>query len=206
MRIFLYYLLFFVFVSSLSFASKVEEETLKLNFNLERSKVKLPLVLHAALEGPEAIVGGLGSVVRDLSREMKGLDAEVITILPYYQFLKKTLPEKYQIKSLGFVKHELFGGKVSTEVFWNQKCSQLLFDFHPSIKNFLYAVKGRDKIYESTYSYGRILAFNSCISKFAHLVDASILHLHAWQTYLSSKLIQDKYNPVREKKVSTQLK
>lgn len=193
-------ILFAYFIYTFSFlnASSFDEESLRHKFQTVRHKPTAPLVLHGALEGPESIVGGLGSVIRDLSHEMKDFQEDIITMLPYYGFLKGILPQKYQIEPLGSVEYDLFGKKVKTEVLWNSELSQILFDFAPYGSEYFDIVSGRDKIYEESCMYHRILSFNACFSQFAHLVEADILQVHERQSFLATKLMKEKYNPLRK--------
>lgn len=194
--IFIYVLFSFSKCFSSSFIT-TEEDTLKSNFYTLCCSRDMPPILHGALEGPDAIVGGLGAVLKDLSIEMGRVSPRIFTTIPYYLFLKQTLPIKYKIHSLGFMKHLIFGRTTTTEVLWCHENRQLLLNPDYDIRSLCEVVTGRDKIYESTQSYLRLVFFNSALARFADIVDAEILHLHAWQTSLVAPLIKRIYNHKR---------
>lgn len=172
-----------------------QEETLKLNFSRLRNPNK-PLILHAALEGPNAIVGGLGIILRDLGGQLATHKGNTLTITPYYQFLREKLKDTH---SLGFFKHFLFNQEVTTEVFSNKKDHQILFSPDETIEDGILAVTKPEELYENTQNYLRLVYFNSAIAKFADLIDADVVQLHAWQTALTAALLKKKYNLERQK-------
>lgn len=182
-----------------------EEDTLKYNFNKYRNQEQ-PLVLQGGLEGPSAIVGGLGMVVRDFSTQMRERLNNCFTVIPCYNFFRNNPNPNKKIVSLGFFKHLLFNELKTTEVFLNSSDMQILFSPDQSMVDGLKVVTDPNKIYESTQSYLRLTYFNSAIARFSDLMNADIIQLHAWQTALAGALIKKTYNPLRDQKLLKHIK
>ncbi|AJJ47215.1 glycogen/starch synthase [Francisella tularensis] len=157
------------------------------------------IVLHAALEGHNAIVGGLGMVVKDLSlneyQHSSGSHNYITySIIPYYFFLK----EKYKgdnIVEVATINHEVFTENRNTRVFYNDKYKQFLIE--PDEQNSDMVNK---PIYTQESSYLTIAYFNSAVASFANFLNVSSLHLHAWHSGLAAPLIKKKYNIERKQK------
>ncbi|AEE26441.1 glycogen/starch synthase [Francisella hispaniensis] len=157
------------------------------------------IVLHAALEGHNAIVGGLGMVVKDLSlnkyEHNSSYNYITYSILPYYSFLK----EKYKddnIIEVTTINHEVFTENRNTKVFYNDKYKQFLIE--PDEQNS--DMVNKQPIYTQESSYLTIAYFNSAVASFANFLNVSSLHLHAWHSGLAAPLIKKKYNIERKQK------
>lgn len=157
------------------------------------------IVLHAALEGHNAIVGGLGMVVKDLSlneyEHSSSYSYITYSIIPYYSFLK----EKYKddnIIEVTTINHEVFTENRNTKVFYNDKYKQFLID--PDEQNS--DMVNKQPIYTQESSYLTIAYFNSAVASFANFLNVSSLHLHAWHSGLAAPLIKKKYNIERKQK------
>ncbi|MBK2356867.1 glycogen/starch synthase [Francisella hispaniensis] len=157
------------------------------------------IVLHAALEGHNAIVGGLGMVVKDLSlneyEHSSSYSYITYSIIPYYSFLK----EKYKddnIIEVTTINHEVFTENRNTKVFYNDKYKQFLID--PDEQNS--DMVNKQPIYTQESSYLTISYFNSAVASFANFLNVSSLHLHAWHSGLAAPLIKKKYNIERKQK------
>ncbi|AVC44494.1 hypothetical protein B4919_06710 [Francisella tularensis subsp. novicida] len=163
------------------------------------------IVLHAALEGHNAIVGGLGMVVKDLSlneyEHSSSYNYITYSILPYYSFLK----EKYNsdnIVEVTTINHQVFTENRNTKVFYNDKYKQFLIE--PDEKNS--DMVNKQPIYTQESSYLTIAYFNSAVVSFANFLNVSSLHLHAWHSGLAAPLIKKKYNIERKQKGLTPIK
>ncbi|APD50464.1 glycogen/starch synthase [Francisella hispaniensis] len=157
------------------------------------------IVLHAALEGHNVIVGGLGMVVKDLSlneyEHSSSYSYITYSIIPYYSFLK----EKYKddnIIEVTTINHEVFTENRNTKVFYNDKYKQFLIE--PDEKNS--DMVNKQPIYTQESSYLTIAYFNSAVASFANFLNVSSLHLHAWHSGLAAPLIKKKYNIERKQK------
>ncbi|MGI4851486.1 MAG: glycogen/starch synthase [Janthinobacterium lividum] len=148
------------------------------------------------LESPNAIVGGLGSVVRDINRNLNIDNENCFVVTMFYPFLRETI----KINSLGFFKNFLVDRNVTTEVFLNSKDKQLLFSPDLTMEDSCTIVTGTDKIYEQEQIFLRNTYLNAAVAKFADILNADILQAHAWHTALSSALIKNIYNPLRLEK------
>lgn len=152
------------------------------------------IILHAALEGKGAIVGGLGMVVRDVTQQLQKLeDRKIYTVLPFYKFFEKQ--EKPTL--LTTISHYLYGNMVNTSVWIKDHMIYLLPP--SSLKWVTDIVSDVSKIYEPSQNTNRILWFNSAIAGLSNALDINVLHTHGWQTGLSINMLQEQYNPLRLK-------
>lgn len=191
-------------ISNCNSILSTDEYTLKENIK-KLCIIDEPIILHYSFETPNAVVGGLGSVVSSLNSLFSKKIHNCFVAAPYYSFLKNFYDEDH-VFSLGFFYHMVFGTQKKTEVFYNHTLKQLLFMSDPTLSDLLTIVDNTQKIYEPIHNYSRIVYFASAVAKFADLIDVDIIHQHAWQTALTVPIIQKIYNPIRKSEQKKEIK
>jgi len=160
-----------------------------------------PLILHVALEGTNALVGGLGHIVQNLIT-LPNKNLNVYSVIPYYEFLRLRY-EQEGVKLKEFtIKHRVFfndGDRIS-KIYYHDKANQFLVEPQDINNDFTKKILKPSDIYNPTYMFNKVLYFNSAAAELAHYLNVSSVHLHGWHTGLVASLVKKKYNPVREQK------
>lgn len=173
-----------------------EVDTLRANFNAHRNAGK-PTVFQAALEGPHAVVGGLGIVVRDLVTQMnRSGSVDCFSVTPLYGYLRQNVLEKGWL-SLGYITHKAFGAQKKTQVFFNSVDRQLFLDVDMQNIDCFNAVISSAHVYEPTQSYARIVYYNSVVAALADALDIDVLNTHGYHMAIAQELVKTQVNSAR---------
>lgn len=177
----------------------------------ESGKLDQPRSLQVTLEYEKAMIGGVGSVVKSLSYQMKqkGIDGRVVT--PFYDVYKKDIAQDH-LKFVGFITHELEGRTFKSSIYKTKsqggqvphylvQCDPArchIFDIGTSTEvytavNFDYNCEAR-----SLYLASVVAVMGSTYRGRKKQKQFDVVSFHTWTTSLAAHLMKDSLGPLRK--------